>query len=61
MDNSEYIDFEKEIQEFIDKQYVSKVTILEKNPNFWKFRIISLENHEFEVECSVAQGIQVYF
>lgn len=59
MDNSEYIDFETEIKEFIDKKYVAKVVVLEKKQNSCKFNITTLENQEFEVLCSVSQGIQV--
>lgn len=59
MDNSEYIDFETEIKEFIDKKYVAKVIVLEKKQNSCKFSITTLENQEFEVHCSVSQGIQV--
>lgn len=61
MDNSEYIDFEKEIKEFIDKSYVARVDLLEKTLNFCRFLIVTLEKQEFEVHCSVSQGIQVLF
>ena len=59
MDNSEYIDFEKEIQEFIDKKYLLNVEVLEKTMNACKFKLTTLENQEFDVICSVFQGIQV--
>jgi len=60
MDNSEYIDFEKEIQEFIDKKYVLKVETLFKDINSCKFHITTLENHDYELVCSVSEGIQVF-
>lgn len=60
MDNSsETIDFEIEIKEFIDKNYFSKVIVTEKTLNFCKFKVTTLENEEFDLNCSVAQGIQV--
>ena len=61
MENSEHIDFETEIKEFIDKKYVLSVKVLEKDSNSCKFHIITLENEAFEVNCSVSEGIQVFF
>lgn len=61
MENSEHIDFETEIKEFIDKKYVLTVKVLEKDNNSCKFHIITLENESFEINCSVSEGIQVFF
>ena len=60
MDNSEHIDFEKEIKEFIDKKYLLSVKVLAKDNNSCKFHIFTLENEEYEIHCSVSEGIQVF-
>lgn len=57
--NEEYIDFEKEIQEFIIKKYVKKIETLEKEKHYCIFQLITLENDEFTIRCSVSEGIQV--
>lgn len=57
--NEEYIDFEKEIQEFIIKKYVQKIETLEKKHHYCIFQLITLENDQFIIKCSVSEGIQV--
>lgn len=61
IDSTEQIDFEKEIEEFRIKKYVSSIETTKKNAHFCCFKLITLENEEFNIKCSVFEGIQVKF
>ncbi len=56
---SEYIDFEEEVQEFIKKKYVEAIIIQEKNKEACYMKLETLEKEIFMIRCSVSKGIEV--
>ena len=56
---SEYIDFEEEIQEFIQKKYVKAILIEEKTKEACHMKMETLEREVFLIRCSVSKGIEV--
>ncbi len=56
---SEYIDFEEEVQEFIEKKYVESIVIMEKNKETCYMKLVNLEKESFLIRCSVSKGIEV--
>ncbi len=57
--NSDYIDFEKEVQEFIQKKYVESIQFLEKSKVASLMKLETLEKEVFLLRCSVSKGIEV--
>ena len=53
-------DWNREIKEFIDDQLVKSVeTVEDKGPLHRIFRVRTLENQEFDLDCHYKKGIQV--